>query len=178
MIHTRLQNPLPLELSPRSVLLVLLLPIALIGSAASATPPLDITGLTFVSSQGEQTELVVRAETARFRPDADVADLNRVNATVSAGPGRAGFEIRCDEGSLNLKSNSFWARGNVHGRTESGREFVSEWVRYDHAEGLLFTDAPVQITDSGTTLEGGGFRYYVREQRFRLLGGATLVQQP
>ena len=56
-------------------------------------------------------------------------------------------------------------------------EFESDWVRYDHEDGLLFTDAPVLITERGATFRGGGFRYYVRESRFSLLGGATVVSQ-
>ncbi len=147
-------------------------------ASAAETPPLDVTGMIFVSSRGEETELVLHAETARFRPDADVADLDQVRATVSGGPDRSGFEIRCDQGSLNLKTNNFWAKGNVKGRTDEGQEFESSWVRYDHVDGLLFTDAPVLITEKGATLRGGGFRYYLREQRFRLLGGATVVQKP
>ena len=70
------------------------------------------------------------------------------------------------------------ARGDVHGRTEGGREFESDWVRYDHTEGVLFTEAPVLITEAGATFRGGGFRYYVRESRFSLLGGAEVVSQP
>ena len=42
----------------------------------------------------------------------------------------------------------------------------------------MFTDAPVLLTEAGTTLKGGGFRYYVEEERFRLLGGAEVLQEP
>ena len=102
-----------------------------------------------------------------------------MRARLSTGEDEHGhIEIECDEGTLNLKSNSFWARGNVNGSTDDGREFSAPWVRYDHTDGLLFTDAPVLMSESGTTLRGGGFRYYVREERFRLLGGAEVVQDP
>ena len=48
----------------------------------------------------------------------------------------------------------------------------------NHEEGLLYTDEPVLITDANGTYEGGGFRYLVEERRFRLIGGARVVQQP
>ena len=148
-------------------------------AASSDSPPLDVSGMTFISSRGEETEVVVHAEQARFRPDADVADLDVVRARVSTGAEQGGhIEIECDEGTLNLKSNSFWARGNVTGRTDDGREFSAPWVRYDHTDGLLFTDAPVILSEAGTTLRGGGFRYYVNEERFRLQSGAEVVQEP
>lgn len=144
--------------------------------SVSATPTLDITGMTFVSSTTHEAEVVVHAERAQYRPDADLVDLTEVRASVATGSEGRKLEIECDEGTLNLTSNSFWARGNVKGRTEDGRRFSAPWVRYDHAEALLFTDAPVLLTESGTTLRGGGFRYFVNEERFRLLGGATVVQ--
>jgi LPS export ABC transporter protein LptC len=149
------------------------------GAVAADSPPLDIRGMTFISTRGEETEVVVHAEQARFRPEADVADLDVVRARLRTGEGDSGHvEIECDEGTLNLKSNSFWARGNVTGRTGDGRRFTAPWVRYDHTDGLLFTDAPVLLSEAGTTLRGGGFRYYVHEDRFRLLGGAEVVQEP
>lgn len=148
-------------------------------SALAASPPLDVTGMTFISSRGEETEVVVHAEQARFHPEADVAELDVVRARLSTGADQGGhIEIECDQGTLNLKSNSFWARGNVRGRTDDGRRFSAPWVRYDHADGLLFTDAPVLMSEAGTTMRGGGFRYYVHEERFRLMGGAEVVQQP
>ena len=108
-----------------------------------------------------------------------MAELDVVRARISAGDKKGGrIEIECDQGTLNLKSNSFWARGNVKGHTNDGREFSAPWVRYDHSDGLLFTDAPVLLSEAGTTMRGGGFRYYVKEQRFRLLGGAEVVQDP
>lgn len=148
-------------------------------TAGAESPPLKVTGMTFISSRAEETEVIVHAEQARFRPDADVADLDVVRARLSTGEDENGhIEIECDEGTLNLKSNSFWARGNVTGSTDDGREFSSAWVRYDHTDGLLFTDASVLMSESGTTLRGGGFRYYLHEERFRLLGGAEVVQDP
>lgn len=142
----------------------------------AATPALDIAGMTFVSSTTAEAEVVVHAETAQYRPDADIAELVVVKASVATGTEGRKLEIECDEGTLYLKTNSFHARGNVKGRTEDGQQFQAPWVRYDHGEGLLFTDAPVLLTESGTTFQGGGFRYFVKEERFRLMGGATVVQ--
>jgi len=161
---------------PSRVALLLVLLVA--GRVAAQSPPLDIQGLTFVSSQGEETDIVVWAETARFHTETDIADLQVVKARVSTDSADGGFEVECDEGTLNLTNNAFHARGNVRGRTDDGRDFTADWVRYDHAEGVLFTDEPVLISESGTMLQGGGFRYFVSEDRFRLLGGAKVVAEP
>lgn len=138
---------------------------------------LNLKGMTFVSSRGELNEVVLRAKRARFNTGSDTAELEEVRATVSSEDEGQSFDMTCERGELDMGSNDFYAEGDVRGRTQSGREFTAPWVRYDHAAGLLFTDAAVTITEGAGTYKGGGFRYYVREQRFRLLGGASVVQE-
>ncbi len=147
-------------------------------AAAAAPPVLDIEGMTYVSSHGSKNELVVRSRFAAFETKAEIARLRAGHATVRSKTNRPGFDIVCDRAELDLTTNDFFAEGNVEGNTEGGRKFSAAWVRYDHEQAMLFTDAPVLITEDGTTFRGGGFRYYVEERRFRLLGGATVVQQP
>ncbi|MBW2273612.1 MAG: hypothetical protein JRG96_10095 [Deltaproteobacteria bacterium] len=150
----------------------------LAAAAAAQSALLDVEGMTFVGSRDGADDVLVRAETARFDTGEELAFLYTVHATVAASEGQFGFEVHCDSSELDLSSNDFIARGNVRGRTDGGRRFVADWVRYDHAEGLLFTDAPVLITDSAGSYRGGGFQYQVRERRFRLMGGASVVQEP
>lgn len=148
------------------------------GPSAAASPVLEMTGMTFVSSRGERAEVVLRSREATVETRSRVAHLVGVRAEVAAAEGREGFSMRCQRGELDLASNDFYAEGDVEGRTETGREFSAPWVRYRHEEGLLFTDAPVTITeDSGFAYKGGGFRYWVRERRFRLLGGASVIRE-
>lgn len=152
-----------------------------IGCASAAwaeSPVLDVDGMTFVASRGSTNELLLRAKRAVFQTDSEVADLETVHATVARTDDHFGFEIRCDRGELDLATNDFFAEGNVQGTTEGGREFFADWVRYDHADGLLYTDSPVLISEEAHRIRGrGGFRYQVREGRFRLVGGATVVEQ-
>jgi hypothetical protein len=137
---------------------------------------LDVRGMTFVASEGTRNEIVVRAETARFYPEHEIADLQGVEVEVEPGDDRVGFSMACDGGRLNLATQSFVADGHVVGTIEGGRRFEASWVAYDEAEGVLYTDDPVLIVDEGGRYRGGGFRYLVDEGRFKLLGGATVVQ--
>ena len=152
-------------------------------SADSRPPVLEVEGMTFVASRGSTREVVVRSDTARFDTDVDIVHLKVVRVLVASGKsGKSGksereLEITCDRGQLDLTTSDFTAEGNVKGRMESGLTFTAEWIHYDHDKGLLFTDAPVLITDAGGTFRGGGFRYIVEERRFKLLGGASVVQQ-
>jgi hypothetical protein len=39
---------------------------------------------------------------------------------------------------------------------------------------MLQTDAPVTVLDSGSKFRGDGFRYYIEERRFELLGNVVM----
>jgi len=147
-------------------------------SAGASDSEIQVDGMTFVASRDDVSEVVVHARSARFHTQTEIAELKHVRTTVASGGDRLGFEMECERGELDLDTNDFLAEGNVEGRTDGGREFFADWVRYDHAAGVLFTDAPVLIRDGTGTYRGGGFRYHVEERRFRLLGGARVVQGP
>lgn len=147
-------------------------------TAVAEAPVLDITGMIFVASRGSTNEIVLRAEYAHMRSDSDLVQMRNVSTTVSSRDNRPGFEMTCERGELNLQTSDFYAEGHVRGKTHSGQHFETEWVRYDHVEEVLFTDAPVTITEGVSRYRGGGFRYLVSERRFRLLGGASVVQKP
>jgi hypothetical protein len=139
---------------------------------------LHVRGMTFVASEGSTNEILLRSERARFYPDRQIADLEGVEVEVAPGTDRVGFAMHCDEGQLNLSTRDFLAEGHVVGTIEGGRQFEALWVAYDEEAGLLYTDEPVLIIDEEGRYRGGGFRYFVNEQRFRLQGGATVVQEP
>ena len=142
------------------------------------SPLLDVDGMTFIASRGPANDLVLHAAHASFDTERQRVHLEDVQARVAPGRSSGAFDIRCDSGDLDVATNDFEARGNVHGRTDDDREFDAPWVKYDHAAGLLFTNAPVLISEDAITYRGGGFQYFVRERRFRLLGGASVVQKP
>ncbi|HPG26970.1 MAG TPA: hypothetical protein PLW10_15135, partial [Myxococcota bacterium] len=132
---------------------------------------LHVQGMTFVASEGASNEILVRATRARFYPARQVADLEEVEVEVTPADDRVGFSMRCDAGRLNLATEGFVAEGHVAGSIEGGRTFEALWVAYDEVDGVLYTDEPVLIVDQGGRYRGGGFRYFVRENRFRLQGG-------
>jgi len=149
-----------------------------LGAEEDESPELQVEGLTFVSSRDSGNEVVLHALHAIYRPDHDTADLRGVDARVTGDDDDFAFSVRCDNGELDLKRNDFHALGNVSGLTDSGQHFATDWVRYDHEAGLLYTDAPVLVTEETGSYRGGGFQYLVREKRFKLMGGASVVQEP
>ena len=146
--------------------------------AASESPELFVTGMTFVGSRGSENEVVLRSREAVFRPQAQLAELVEVHAEVTIQDQGQSFTMSCDRAELNLATNDFIARGNVHGETGDGQRYSAPWVRYSHEEGLLSTEAPVLMEDDNGSFRGDGFRYHVRERRFQLLGNVRVEQAP
>jgi len=139
---------------------------------------LRVTGMTFVASREDVNEFVLRARRAFFMPDTNLAKLENVRITATDEEDRSSFEVSCMRGELDVKTNDFLAEGNVRGTTGDGRSYTASWVRYDHERALLYTDAPVTMDDDTGTFRGDGFRYHVKQRRFRLLGNVSLVQTP
>ncbi len=159
--------------------------VGLLGMAGPAVAEeeraLDLGGMTYVSSHGRVNEVVLDADEARIQPDQDVAHLRTVHAVLASAAvganGRGGLDMTCEKGTVDLDSGDFIAEGDVRGTTGDGRRFRTERLRYDHAQGLVTTDAPVSIRDQAGTYRGGGFRYWVRENRFQLSKGASITAQ-
>jgi len=143
---------------------------------ADVPQTLDLTSLTYTDSSGKQSGVILEAAEARVLPQREQVLLRSVGLRLATADSKGELELRCDHGELDLASGSFVGIGSVRGRTPDGRRFETARLRYDHAAGLVTTDAPVVIRDAGGTLRGGGFRYQVREGRLKLLGGATVKQ--
>jgi LPS export ABC transporter protein LptC len=148
----------------------------LLGALPADAAVLQVTGMTFVSSRDSLREIVVRSQRAKFYTDTKVAELEDVRAEVSEGAQGRSFTMTCERAELDLENNDFVARGDVQGETEEGQRVFAPWVRYDHARGVLFSDAPVRMTDRSGSFRGDGFRYHVRDRRFQLLGNVRVEQ--
>jgi LPS export ABC transporter protein LptC len=157
----------------RVVLAALLVALARSGVDAAV---LQVTGMTFVSSRDSVREIVVRSQHAKFHTDTKVAELDGVRAEVSEGAKGRSFSMTCDRAELDLQKNDFLAQGDVEGVTEEGQHVFAPWVRYDHAKGVVFSDAPVRMTDKSGSFRGDGFRYHVKDRRFQLLGNVRVEQ--
>jgi LPS export ABC transporter protein LptC len=153
-------------------------------AADSAVPPpgaaeeteLRATGMTFVGNRNDSSELVVKSAFAIFHPERDLADLESVHAIVTDDSGETNFEMTCERASLNVETNDFRAEGDVRGSTADGQRYTAPWVEYDHAAGLLHTDAPIRMVDGTGTFTSDGFRYRVRDHTFKMLGNVAVEQ--
>jgi LPS export ABC transporter protein LptC len=143
-----------------------------------ASAQLYVTGMTFVGSRGSLSELVLHSDSAVFHPDTDIAELEVVKAVVTEDEKGQSFEMTCDRARLNVETNDFVAEGNVKGVTADGQRYSAPTVEYDHESGILSSEERVVMVDDSGSFEGDGFRYHVRDRRFRLLGNVRVVQSP
>jgi LPS export ABC transporter protein LptC len=174
------------RLATRSLLLAALVaawatPVAAAEPVTAAPAPddsqaLNATGVTFVGSRGDDSELVLRSRFATFYPDRDLAQLREVEAVLTDEEDGDSFEMSCDRAELNVETNDFRAEGDVRGSTADGQHYAAPWVEYDHAAGLLRSDAQVTMVDDTGTFRGDGFRYRVADRTFRLLGNVSVEQ--
>jgi LPS export ABC transporter protein LptC len=139
-------------------------------------PVVTLGTMTYVATRGDTNEVVLDAEHARVLPEQDVAYLEGVRAQLASEEGDGALDMVCDRGTFELDSGDFIAEGHVRGVTGDGRHFSTDALRYRNDTGLVVTDRAVTIRDAAGTYSGRGFEYHVRENRFRLLGGATVVQ--
>lgn len=169
----------------RNVLLAAVL-LVLVAPAGAAEPAvarevddakaLNATGMTFVGSSGDDSELVLKSRFATFYPDQDLARLQEVEAVLTDEEDGDSFEMTCDRAELNVETNDFRAEGDVRGSTSEGQRYAAPWVEYDHEAGVLRSDAPVTMVDDTGTFRGDGFRYQVDDRTFRLLGNVSVEQ--
>ncbi len=166
---------LAVRLSPAPQLAIAFALCVALAAAASAeddTETLVLQGMTYVVSNGSRNELVVEAATAVVKPAEDEARLQEVHARMgSKAPGGVlggGMEMRCDQGTFDLKTRDFVATGNVRGVTADGRRFKTDELHYRASDGVVWSDSAVVLRDRGALLEGTGFVYRVRQDRFEL----------
>ena len=147
--------------------------------AAAEATSLEVQGMIFVGSRAGVREVVLRSRTAKLQPEKQVAELNDVSATVTEDDSsKRSFTMNCARVELDIARSDFLADGDVRGETAEGQRYSAPWVRYVHEQGLLYTDAPVQMNDAHGSFRGNGFRYHVHERRFELLGNVRVEQHP
>lgn len=147
--------------------------------AKSAEPTsLRVEGMTYVGSRDGTREVLLRSREASLLPAEDRAELHEVEAEVRGRGSDRAFTMRCDRVDLEIESQDFLAEGDVRGETDGGQRYRTEWVRYRHEAGLLYTDAPVELRDANGRFRGDGFRYHVEERRFELVGNVSVEQGP
>lgn len=135
-----------------------------------------LSGVTFVKSRGGVSNVLLTADEAEFHTSVSRVYLQGMSVETKSDAGSKEFWLRCDRGVIELESGDFQAEGNVQGQMADGRSFQTESAQYDDELAVISTNVPVLLQEATGTLRGGGFQYWVREDRLQLTGGAVLLQ--
>ncbi len=136
-----------------------------------------LSGVTYVKSEGGVSHVLLRADEAEFDITANRVQLHGMSVETKSDVGNKEFWLRCDRGVIDLNSGDFQGEGNVKGEMADGRRFETQSAQYDDKRALISGDVPVLLTEVSGTLRGGGFQYWVREDRLQLTK-AQLLQDP
>ena len=137
-----------------------------------------VSGMSLVVSREDDGDLLLDARQATLHPETNTAELRDATLRVLRPDRSLAFDVAFVRGELDLASNDFLAEGEVHGRTGDGQRYAAPWIRYERAQGLLHTEAPVSLEEPGGSVRGDGFRYHLRERRFELLGNVRVEHTP
>ena len=138
---------------------------------------LTLNGITFTASGGPAAGFTVWAERAYVDPGSEELWLEQVGLTIHGSSEREAVEIRCAEGRFEVKTEAFRLQGRVRGRIGTDRIFRAQWVAYDEDADVLYSNAPVEVEEAGSTYRGGGFRYQVADGVLELVSGVQVEKQ-
>jgi LPS export ABC transporter protein LptC len=144
--------------------------------AGERTSEVTFSGVTFVKSKGGVSHVLLMADHAKFDIAANRVHLQGMSVETKSDAVTKEFWLRCDRGIIELSSGDFQAEGHVKGQMADGRTFQTQSAQYDDERAVISTNVPVLLTEVTGTLRGGGFQYWVREDRLQLTGGAALRQ--
>ncbi|MGH7482111.1 MAG: LPS export ABC transporter periplasmic protein LptC [Longimicrobiales bacterium] len=112
------------------------------------------------------------ADTGFVFPDSSVVELRGVHLVMYDEAGLRTGELTSREGTVNTRTESMVARGNVVVITvEGGRRIETEELHYDPASDRIWSDVRTRIIEDGTSLTGTSFTANSSFQNVRLEGG-------
>ena len=133
--------------------------------------PLILEGMTYVSSEGGESRLYLKAVSAEVFPRSDYAYLTDVEVEMTSpeDPTKKLF-LKCEYARVSLRNGDFEAHRNIDALTPDGRRIQTDYARYESKQSRVTTDLRTVIHDgTGTFIGREGFRYDVDTGKLDLL---------
>lgn len=136
---------------------------------------MDADQIMFNLRQWLTTEGVRRAEltadTAYVYPDSSIVELRGVHVVMYGADGRRTGQLTSREGTVNTRTESMVARGDVVVITVEGdRRIETEILHYDPARDRVWSDVRTTMLEDGTRLTGTSFTANSSFQNVQLEG--------
>jgi LPS export ABC transporter protein LptC len=140
-------------------------------------PMTTLEGVIVDGYAAGKSEFQVVAERAALDPEGRQARLADVRITFHDRTS-GDVSVRANEALFEIDRDDFELRGDVRGSTSAGEEFETDALRYEDADRLLRTDAPVRLRRSDLLFEGRGMELDVETRRVRFRGRVSAVAEP
>jgi LPS export ABC transporter protein LptC len=121
---------------------------------------------TDVGQSGEKWE--IKAETARYIKKENLALFDHVRVRLLTAEGKT-FTLTGDKGRFKTDQKDIDIYGNVEGTSDSGERFTTDLLRYNNAEGKIYTDSAVTLGSGRIKITGTGMTMNVKSGELSLL---------
>lgn len=130
----------------------------------------------FQGMDSQMQPYTVTADSA-LQQDLDTVLLKKVQADVTFKD-KTWISIDSEQGILKLSEENLVLIGNVNVFYEAGYEMHTESVSFELAEGLAYSDTPLEGQGKMGYIKAAGFTAYDRGQRLEFKGPVKLVLYP
>ncbi|MDT8317201.1 MAG: LPS export ABC transporter periplasmic protein LptC [bacterium] len=138
----------------------------------ASSPPLTVPGADysmvlphFVEMKGNDKVTDVKAESASYFKDDNMADLERPEMVFFGADGKE-TKIEGRHGIIDTSTNDLLIEGDVVARSPEGHDFKSESLRYVSGPKLVTTDDPISIRGRNFIIRGSGMRLDIENETY------------
>ncbi|MBF0422789.1 MAG: LPS export ABC transporter periplasmic protein LptC [Magnetococcales bacterium] len=114
-----------------------------------------VTDLSMVQFEGKETRWTLNARSAMRARDDNVI-IEAPHLRVHHGDGRT-MEVTSREGAVNNETRAVIFHGDVEARDGPVNRLMTNWLRFDPNERILYTDQAFKMVGENSRLEGVGF---------------------
>lgn len=116
----------------------------------------------------------IKADSARYMRNENVAVLEHVTVTMTASDGEV-YYLKGDEGRFHTESKNMTISGNVEIYSEHGDHVSTDSITYSDAEKEVTTGNIVTMRNNYVTLQGVGLSLLLKQRHLALLSKVDAV---
>lgn len=121
----------------------------------------------FVEMKGNDKQMDIKADSASYFKDRDMAELERPKAIFFGADGRP-THISGEHGIIDTSTNDLTLMGGVDVLSPEGHNFKTESLRYLSESKLVLGDDPVTIKGRNFLIKGVGMEFDMENDTYRI----------
>ncbi len=123
------------------------------------TPKQEAEGVVISQSQKGDAQWLLKAKSATFHEDTQIADLTRPELDCTDAPNASKSTIRANTGKYNMQEGLIALRGRVVAKSPTEKtELFTEEAFYDVYQKRITINVPVRVVRGEVVLNGAGLK--------------------